>query len=341
MAAAGASIDGAGARMPYGMRRSPKLCAAWLIFPALSVRLIRRKYVRHEFSLIRDRAVCSHHDASSRFRQDPRTMADPVGSESQGYGTPLDRGAAGWRMTRSPVGGGWMIPPRGQAGAPRRPARKVPGGRPGLRATPRPSAIGLASEPGERARRRHNARHRRAPARCAAAGCISRPAPSGRGTLGLDLATVGGDSQVRDGRVLRLARPMAHHAAETAANAPETTASSVSLRVPIWLTLTSRALAHCSATPRRTRSGFVTKRSSPTSWIRRPRSAVSWRRPAQSLFAQRVFDRDERIVGDEVGVVARPSPGRRLGSPFETDRRRPCRLGRGHVERQRESRGLW
>ena len=42
------------------------------------------------------------------------------------------------------------------------------------------------------------------------------------------------------------------------------TASNVSLTVPIWLTLTSRALADFSAMPRRSRSGLVTKMSSPT-----------------------------------------------------------------------------
>ena len=42
------------------------------------------------------------------------------------------------------------------------------------------------------------------------------------------------------------------------------TASSVSVTVPIWFSLTSRELAERSAMPRRIRSGLVTKMSSPT-----------------------------------------------------------------------------
>ena len=63
------------------------------------------------------------------------------------------------------------------------------------------------------------------------------------------------------------------------------TASKVSVSVPIWLTFTSRLLADFSAMPRRIRSGFVTKMSSPTSWTRSPAAAVKACQPAQSSSA--------------------------------------------------------
>ena len=60
------------------------------------------------------------------------------------------------------------------------------------------------------------------------------------------------------------------------------TAFSVSVIVPIWLTLTSSEFAACSVIPRRRRSGLVTKMSSPTTCTRLPSSAVSSVQPAQS-----------------------------------------------------------
>ena len=63
------------------------------------------------------------------------------------------------------------------------------------------------------------------------------------------------------------------------------TAFSVSVSVPIWLTLTSREFAACSAMPRRSRPGLVTKMSSPTTCSRSPSRAVSSLQPAQSSSA--------------------------------------------------------
>jgi hypothetical protein len=63
------------------------------------------------------------------------------------------------------------------------------------------------------------------------------------------------------------------------------TASSVSVSEPIWLTLTSTELAAFSAMPRTIRSGLVTKRSSPTIWILSPSAAVNAAQPAQSSSA--------------------------------------------------------
>ena len=62
------------------------------------------------------------------------------------------------------------------------------------------------------------------------------------GRAGLDLPAVGGDREVGDRGVLGLARAVAHHAA-VAVRCARSTASSVSVSVPIWLTLTSSALA--------------------------------------------------------------------------------------------------
>lgn len=60
------------------------------------------------------------------------------------------------------------------------------------------------------------------------------------------------------------------------------TASRVSVSEPIWLTLTSRALAEFSSMPRARRSGLVTNRSSPTSWTLSPSLAVMVFQPSQS-----------------------------------------------------------
>lgn len=81
------------------------------------------------------------------------------------------------------------------------------------------------------------------------------------------------------------------------------TASRVSVRVPIWLTLTSSALAVPVSMPRARRSGLVTKRSSPTS-LDLGAEAVGHGLPAVPVvLVERVLDGDERVRGDEVGVV--------------------------------------
>src|SRR3954465_7208491 len=60
-------------------------------------------------------------------------------------------------------------------------------------------------------------------------------------------------------------------------------ASSVSVSVPIWLTLIRIELATPSSMPRLKMEGLVTKRSSPTSWILSPTVSVSSFQPAQSF----------------------------------------------------------
>ena len=71
---------------------------------------------------------------------------------------------------------------------------------------------------------------------------LRHPLAAGR-RAGLDLAAVGGDGEVGDRGVLGLAGAVAHHAAVAGCGAPASTASRVSVSVPIWLTFTSSALA--------------------------------------------------------------------------------------------------
>ena len=59
-------------------------------------------------------------------------------------------------------------------------------------------------------------------------------------------------------------------------------AAIVSVTVPIWLSLMRTEFAAFSAIPRAMNAGFVTRRSSPTSWTLAPRRAVSSFQPAQS-----------------------------------------------------------
>ena len=56
----------------------------------------------------------------------------------------------------------------------------------------------------------------------------------------------------------------------------------VSEREPIWLTLTSRALAALVSMPLARRFGLVTNRSSPTIWILSPSFLVNSAQPSQS-----------------------------------------------------------
>ena len=63
------------------------------------------------------------------------------------------------------------------------------------------------------------------------------------------------------------------------------TVSSVSERLPIWLTLTRIAFAAPRSMPWPSRSTFVTNRSSPTSCTRVPSAAVSCCQPSQSSSA--------------------------------------------------------
>src|SRR5918992_1093045 len=69
------------------------------------------------------------------------------------------------------------------------------------------------------------------------------------------------------------------------ASAAWETTSRASVSVPIWLTFTRMALQDSSSTPWARRSGFVTNRSSPTSWHRPPRASVMARQPSQSSSA--------------------------------------------------------
>ena len=98
------------------------------------------------------------------------------------------------------------------------------------------------------------------------------------------------------------------------------TASRVSVRVPIWLTLTRIELATPASMPRASRSTLVTKRSSPTSCTRPP----SWRGergPAVPvLLGHAVLDRHDRVAVAEVG-----EPRGHLRRATASGPRRRCR----------------
>ena len=103
---------------------------------------------------------------------------------------------------------------------------------------------------------------------------------------GLDLPAVGGDREVGDGGVLRLAGAVAHHrlvAGAVRGLAPppgSRTACRSGSPSPGW-----RCRRRCSM-PWRRRSGLVTKRSSPTSWTVAPSLSVSSFQPSQSSSEQ-------------------------------------------------------
>ena len=63
------------------------------------------------------------------------------------------------------------------------------------------------------------------------------------------------------------------------------TASSVSVRVPIWFTFTKIEFATLRSIPFFKYWVFVTKRSSPTSWVEFPIASVIFFQPAQSSSA--------------------------------------------------------
>ena len=80
------------------------------------------------------------------------------------------------------------------------------------------------------------------------------------------------------------------------------TASRVSVSEPIWLTLTSRALAAFSAMPRCSRVTLVTNRSSPTTCTLSPILAHQRAPAGPVVLGQRVLDGDDREVVDPLLV---------------------------------------
>ena len=76
---------------------------------------------------------------------------------------------------------------------------------------------------------------------------------------------------------------------------------SVSLSVPIWLSLMRMALAESSSMPRASRSGLVTKKSSPTSWHLSPTFSVSFFQPCPVVLAEAVLEADDGVLVDPVG----------------------------------------
>ena len=96
-------------------------------------------------------------------------------------------------------------------------------------------------------------------------------------------------------------------------------ASSVSVSVPIWLSLMRMELAEPFSMPWARRSTLVTKRSSPTIWMRSPSLSVMSFQPSQSSSARPssmlmigYLSTSAGVVVDHLGrgAASRPSSGR-------------------------------
>ena len=174
------------------------------------------------------------------------------------------------------------------------------------------------SSPAEGGPARDTPHRRRAPPRSAAAGCTSRRDRVRDGAPGLDLPGVHRDREVRDRRVLRLARAVRDRPSRSPRRARARSTSSDSVSVPIWFTFTRIAFATPSSIPRRRKSTFVTKRSSPTSCTRSP-SVVGESCASRPTRSRRARPRSRRAGSDRrargrsrsspAGSSVRPSPG--------------------------------
>ena len=87
--------------------------------------------------------------------------------------------------------------------------------------------------------------------------------------------------------------------------------------------------------PRWSRSGFVTKRSSPTSWTRSPSSAVSSLPGVPVVLGGAVLDRDDREPGEQVVPEAGDLVGAELAA-LEAVGAVAVDLARRRVERDRD-----
>ena len=78
-------------------------------------------------------------------------------------------------------------------------------------------------------------------------------------------------------------------------------AAIVSVSVPIWLSLMRTEFAARSSIPRAMNSGFVTSRSSPTSWTRSPSRRGQLAPAGPVVLGQAVLERHDRVLVDPVG----------------------------------------
>ena len=120
--------------------------------------------------------------------------------------------------------------------------------------------------------------------------------------------------------------------------APCGSSSSVSVRVPIWFSLMRIALAIPSSMPRARRSGFVTKRSSPTSCTLLAELVGEELPPVPVVFGEPVLDRDDAGTST-TSVVVDARRARRANAascPRCTLRLLVEELARRAVERERD-----
>ena len=108
---------------------------------------------------------------------------------------------------------------------------------------------------------------RRAPPRCACSWLYFSTRSPRQGAPVLICPVPMADREVGDEAVDGLAGAVGDHRAASRPLCAISMAATVSVSVPIWLSLISTALAASSRMPRAMRSTLVTKRSSPTSWI--------------------------------------------------------------------------
>ena len=136
---------------------------------------------------------------------------------------------------------------------------------------------------------------------------VLRDALGARRRAGLDLADGGRDREVGDRRVLGLAGAVRDRRRCSRRAWASAIVSSVSVSVPIWLSLIRIELPMPASMPRRRIAGLVTKTSSPTSWTRLA-DALGQRRPAVPvLLGHAVLERHDRVAPERAPPSSRPS----------------------------------
>ena len=161
--------------------------------------------------------------------------------------------------------------------------------------------------------------------RCGSAGCISPSVAAGQ-AAGLDLPAIGGHGQVGNRIVLGLAGAVANHRGHPGAMRDLHRVQRLGLSVPIWLTLIRMAFPVPVLMPRRSRSGLVTNKSSPTNCTRPPKLRRQVR-PAIPIVLRTCHPRSRRSETGPPGP-----PNRQPCRPHRATCPRPpshtCRRGR-------------
>ena len=167
----------------------------------------------------------------------------------------------------------------------------------------------------------------RVPLRCATA-VVFRGALAARERAGLDLSGVHRDREIGDRRVLGLAGAMRHRQWCSPPGALCDTASKVSVRVPIWFTLTRIELAMPPVDAALQPLGVGDEEIVADQLNLVPSRTVRCCQPVPIVLSQPVFDRNNRIVPAPASRRTRPSAaarGRLAARLVEVHRRLRCR----------------